>query len=154
MKFRLFTGLTAIACVLMASCYPYNENQGKKKANKTAEKTMTAAEQQKAKEEAAKKKAEEELKKKREEAAQGTQPGNEGSTAPPTGGGEAKPPGEEKRTDYPVASKVPGKEGYVFSPYNQKIISVRDEQDRLIPSGTLVMDPTYPPADKKYFRVP
>jgi hypothetical protein len=154
MNFRLFTGLAAVTCLLMASCHPYNENQQKKKANKGPEKTVTPAEQQKAREEAAKKKAEEDLKKKNEEAAQGTQPGNEGTTTPPTGGGETRPPEEEKRTDYPVASKVPGQEGYVLSPYNQKKISVRDEQDRLIPSGTLVRDPTYPPSEKKYFRVP
>ncbi|MDX1679720.1 MAG: hypothetical protein R3242_03220 [Akkermansiaceae bacterium] len=52
-------------------------------------------------------------------------------------------------TDYPFASKVPGKEGFVFSPYNKQVVDVRD-----IPSGTLVQDPTYPASEKKYFRVP
>lgn len=52
-------------------------------------------------------------------------------------------------TDYPFASKVPGKSGFVFSPYNKQVVDVRD-----IPSGTLVQDPTYPPSEKKYFRVP
>jgi hypothetical protein len=44
---------------------------------------------------------------------------------------------------------VPGKEGFVFSPYNNKVVDVRD-----IPSGTLVQDPTYTGAGKGYFRVP
>lgn len=52
-------------------------------------------------------------------------------------------------SDYPFANKVPGKEGFVFSPYNQLVVDVRD-----IPSGTLVQDPTYPASEKKYFRVP
>lgn len=52
-------------------------------------------------------------------------------------------------TDYPFASKVPGKDGFVFSPYNKQVVDVRD-----IPSGTLVQDPTYPASEKKYFRVP
>ena len=47
------------------------------------------------------------------------------------------------------ARPVPGKEGFVFSPYNNKVIDVRD-----IPSGTLVQDPTYAASEKKYFRVP
>lgn len=49
----------------------------------------------------------------------------------------------------PVARPVPGKPGFVFSPFNNKIIDVKD-----IPSGTLVADPTYPASEKKYFRVP
>jgi hypothetical protein len=48
-----------------------------------------------------------------------------------------------------TASKVQGKPGFVFSPHNNKVVDVRD-----IPSGTLVQDPTYPAADRKYFRVP
>jgi hypothetical protein len=60
-----------------------------------------------------------------------------------------KPPTEEKRADYKFANKVPGKEGFVFSPYNNKVVDVRD-----MPSGTLVQDPTYTGAGKGYFRVP
>lgn len=48
-----------------------------------------------------------------------------------------------------VARPVPGKPGFVFSPFNNKIIDVKG-----IPSGTLVADPTYPASEKKYFRVP
>lgn len=52
---------------------------------------------------------------------------------------------------YPVAQTVPGKAGFVFSPYSNKIVDVRD-----IPAGTLVMDPTITKeeTDKPYFRAP
>lgn len=50
---------------------------------------------------------------------------------------------------YAVAKPVPDAPGMVFSPYNGKVVDVRD-----IPAGTLVADPTYPPSEKKFFRVP
>lgn len=50
---------------------------------------------------------------------------------------------------YPTASQVPGKAGFVFSPFNNKIIDVSG-----FPSGTLVADPTIPAAEKKVFRTP
>jgi len=49
----------------------------------------------------------------------------------------------------PTARAVPGRPGYVFSPFNNKLIDVEGIQ-----SGRLVADPTYPPEEKKYFRVP
>lgn len=49
----------------------------------------------------------------------------------------------------PTAVPVPGKEGIVFSPFNNKPIDVKG-----FPSGTLVADPTFPIEEKKYFRVP
>ncbi|HEY1121426.1 MAG TPA: hypothetical protein VGE67_07480 [Haloferula sp.] len=49
----------------------------------------------------------------------------------------------------PTARAVPGKPGYVFSPFNNKVIDVEGIQ-----SGRLVADPTYPLEEKKYFRVP
>lgn len=55
----------------------------------------------------------------------------------------------EKKPSYVFATPVPGKLGFVYSPYNKKLVDVRD-----IPSGTLVQDPTYPEAEKKFFRVP
>lgn len=55
----------------------------------------------------------------------------------------------EIKDGYPVATPVPDKRGFVFSPYNRKVIDVGD-----VPSGTLVADPHFPPAEKKYFRVP
>ncbi len=62
-----------------------------------------------------------------------------------------RPPKPEKppETEYPVAQVVPGKEGYVLSPFNNRVIDTRD-----VPSGTLVADPTYPSEEKKIFRVP
>lgn len=48
-----------------------------------------------------------------------------------------------------VARPLPGKPGYVFSPYNNQVIDVKG-----VPPGTLVADPMYPPEEKKYFRVP
>lgn len=55
----------------------------------------------------------------------------------------------EEKIPVPVARPLPGREGFVISPYNNKIIDVRE-----IPPGTLVADPTYPSAEKKHFRVP
>jgi hypothetical protein len=49
----------------------------------------------------------------------------------------------------PVAIPVPGKDGFVFSPYNNKVIDVKG-----IRSGALVADPTYPMSERKFFRVP
>ena len=49
----------------------------------------------------------------------------------------------------PVAWPVPDKPGFVFSPFNSKIIDVTD-----VPSGTLVADPTFPAAERMHFRVP
>lgn len=149
MKSRILTGSAAALCVLLASCYPYQETPRHKKANQGPQKT--AAEQAKLKEE--------ELKKQQEEALKNTQQtaGTE-TTTPPTDPNaqntahnqqQTPPPVEPKRTDYAFANKVPGKEGFVFSPYNNKVVDVRD-----IPSGTLVQDPTYPASEKKYFRVP
>jgi hypothetical protein len=49
----------------------------------------------------------------------------------------------------PIAVAVPGKPGMVFSPYNNKMIDVTG-----IPAGKLAADPTYPSAERKFFRVP
>ncbi|MBB5351864.1 hypothetical protein HNR46_002103 [Haloferula luteola] len=55
----------------------------------------------------------------------------------------------EDEAGTPIALSVAGKDGFVFSPYNNKIVDVGS-----IPAGTLVMDPTFPAAEKKAFRVP
>ncbi len=136
MNFRLCTGLAALVCISLASCYPYDESQGRKKTNKTTQKAKTP-------EELAKKNA--------ENPTPGGDTPTTGGTTPPT---DPTPPADKPKTDYPFASKVPGKEGFVFSPYNNKVVDARDEHGRVIPSGTLVADPTYPAAEKKYFRVP
>jgi len=145
MNIRLSTCFAAIVGVLLASCYPVDENPKDKPAPKTPNKTATAQDAQKLKDlEAAKKKEKE-----KEQAAQ-DKPAEKTDTAPEkTTTENTKPPTTEPKRDYAFANKVPGKEGFVFSPYNNKVVDVRD-----IPSGTLVQDPTYPAAEKKYFRVP
>lgn len=149
MKLHLFSGFTAALCVLLASCYPVEENPQRKKANQAAQKPT--AEQLKQQEEQARKKQEEELRKTQETATGGvTETPRETGPSQQT----TSPPVEQKRTDYPFANKVPGKEGFVFSPYNNKVIEVRDDQGKLIPTGTLVQDPTFPASEKKFFRVP
>ncbi len=49
----------------------------------------------------------------------------------------------------PVAKAVEGKPGFVFSPYNDKVVDVRD-----MAPGTLVVDPAFQPSEKKHFRLP
>jgi len=49
----------------------------------------------------------------------------------------------------PMAEPVPGRPGFVKSPNNGKIVDVK-----LIPAGTVVVDPGYPAGEEKYFRVP
>ncbi|HEX7260523.1 MAG TPA: hypothetical protein VF258_01795 [Luteolibacter sp.] len=146
MNFRLSSIIATLGCVLLASCYPYDESKHKQPTQPTKQKTVTTPEQQKIQEQRDQLKAAEEAKKKEEELKNPVAE-NPGTTNPTTDA--PKPPTEEKRTDYAVANKVPGKEGYVFSPYNNKLVDVRD-----IPSGTLVQDPTYTGAGKGYFRVP
>jgi hypothetical protein len=60
-----------------------------------------------------------------------------------------KPPPAPDTTPLPTAIPVPGKEGLVFSPYNNKLIDVKG-----MTPGRLVADPTYPMSERKFFRVP
>lgn len=145
MNSHLLTGFTALGCVLLASCYPYNENQNQKPVNKPEQKTLTPAEQKKVQEERDLMKQKEEAKKK-ENLTEGLPPGPSDNT---TTTDLPKPTTPDKKPEYKFASKVPGKEGFVFSPYNNKVVDVRD-----IPTGTLVQDPTYTGEGKGYFRVP
>jgi len=55
----------------------------------------------------------------------------------------------EVEGDYPTAEPVPGNPGFVFSPYNRKLIDVRG-----LPSGALVRDPHFPANENKIFRAP
>ncbi|WP_379713743.1 hypothetical protein [Haloferula chungangensis] len=55
----------------------------------------------------------------------------------------------QEATSVPVARKVPGREGFVFSPYNNKMIDVKG-----FPKGTKVRDPQYDASENKFFRVP
>lgn len=149
MNLRFLSGFAALGCVLFASCTPYNEQQNKKPTRKPAQKAATTAEQQKIQEQRDLMQQKEELTTKEAPATPPTvSPADTAApTTPPTQ--TPTPPVEEKRAEYKFANKVPGKDGFVFSPYNNKVVDVRD-----IPSGTLVQDPTYTGAGKGYFRVP
>jgi hypothetical protein len=71
---------------------------------------------------------------------------------PPQPGPNPDPQPNPKPTPpeaYPTALPVPGRPGFVFSPFNNKVIEVSGFE-----SGALVADPHYPAAEKKYFRVP
>lgn len=49
MKFRICSGLAALICLSLASCYPYDEGKAKKKVTKAPDKVQTSAEQAKKK---------------------------------------------------------------------------------------------------------
>jgi hypothetical protein len=139
MTTRILAITIASLAVVFSSCRPIGDPPP---PEKPAVKKLTPEEEAKKKEEEERKKAEEELKKKAEEQANARNLPPITDTPPP-------PTIDPVRRDFPFANKVPGKDGFVFSPYNNKVVDVRD-----IPSGTLVQDPTYPAAEKKYFRVP
>ena len=143
MKSSFLLSLPVLGCLAIASCYPIQDNpRGPRGPRPNAEnQDISSQDQQKIKEQRDRMKEREE--KKKEETVGRTNdrtPDRETTSTKPT---------ETKNKDYAFANPVPGKEGFVFSPYNQKLVDVRD-----IPSGTLVQDPTYPASEKKYFRVP
>lgn len=141
MKSRLSLILPLISSFAFVSCFPIPSDGTKKNPNVTAN-TITSEEQQKIEEQR------EQMKQRDlEKQAQLIKP-----TTLPTQQTEntvVEPPEVKPTSDYPFGTPVPGKEGYVFSPYNNKLLDVRG-----IPSGTLVQDTTYPLTEKKYFRVP
>ncbi len=171
MNTRIASVISVALCALLASCYPYDEGANRKKTKKSSTSATAPATQAAPTKTEAEKKAEEqklkEMKKKEaatettsadgasitsadsaESSIKPTDKPAASSTSTTTSSAE-KPATTVKKPEYSYASKVPGKEGFVFSPYNNKVVDVRD-----IPSGTLVQDPTYPAAEKKYFRVP
>jgi hypothetical protein len=148
MNLRLI--LPASAAILLAtSCQPYVEPPPPAPADPGARRSTP--------EEQAKIDKQREEKKKREDGLNNSPEGDKkpengaegmGDKVPPTtGGGETKP--APKKEEVEVARPVPGKPGFVFSPFNNKIIDVKG-----FPPGTLVADPTYPASEKKRFRVP
>ena len=148
MKSRHLTASVALGCALLGACVPYDETKGKKTTppGKPTDQNISSAEQQKLQQQRDELKKKEEEEKKKEELANKPAEGA-GTNENPTPNPPAADPKDKK--DWAFAQKVPGKEGFVFSPYNNKIVDVRD-----IPSGTLVQDPTYTGAGKGYFRVP
>ncbi|MFD2255665.1 hypothetical protein ACFSSA_03170 [Luteolibacter algae] len=142
MKSKFLFSLPVLGCLALASCYPLPDNPNGPRGPRTPQQndaSVTSGNQQKIQEqrEAMKKRDEE-----KKETASNQIKETEKEVTPTK-------PTEKKSGDYAFANPVPGKEGFVFSPYNNKLVDVRD-----IPSGTLVQDPTYPAAEKKYFRVP
>lgn len=141
MTLRILPTFAAFATLTLFSCYPYPE-QGPPPQKPGPNASVTTPEQQKIEEQRRRLKEEQ-----RRQNADNESTTNSNNTAPQEN--TTKPPVEKPRNDYPFANAVPGKEGFVFSPYNNKVVDVRD-----IPSGTLVQDPTYAASEKKYFRVP
>lgn len=146
MKERNLTIAVMAVAGIAASCTPYPEQPPQtQQATQQAEEgqTMTSEEQQRLQEE--RKKAAEEAQRQLEMENAGNGGGTSSGGTTTNGGGTTSGGGQA----WEFARPVPGKEGFVFSPYNNKVIDVRD-----IPSGTLVQDPTYAASEKKYFRVP
>ncbi|MCW1916031.1 hypothetical protein OJ996_20755 [Luteolibacter sp. GHJ8] len=148
MKLRLILPASA-ALFLAVSCTPYVEEPPQAPADPAVNKQQTEEEKQKIAEQREKKKKEaEELANKEKQSE-----GEPGAQDKPAGNPDADktPPKkpEEAKAEIRVAKPVPGKPGFVFSPFNNKIIDVKG-----IPSGRLVADPTYPASEKKHFRVP
>ena len=141
MKSKFLLSMPLVGCLAFASCYPLPDKPRTEGPPKK-DQTVTSEDQQKIQEQRDRMKEKEE--KEKMEATTDTPKENPDNTT-------TTPPDKpvEKRGEYAFANPVPGKEGFVFSPYNNKLVDVRD-----IPSGTLVQDPTYPASEKKYFRVP
>jgi hypothetical protein len=144
MKNKFLLSLPLVGSLAFASCYQLPD---KPRATRppTKQQTVTSEEQQKIQ-------AQRELKENEEkEKLEATTdvPAEPPEITAPSNPDKPDKDGVKKRDEYAFANPVPGKEGFVFSPYNNKLVDVRD-----IPSGTLVQDPTYPASEKKYFRVP
>ena len=139
MKTKLLLSLPLVGCFAFVSCYPVHEGP-RKPSKPKGDETVTSEDQQKLQEQRDRMKVRDEQNLE-EDTAEMKKPDADTTTS--------KPKEDTKKGDYAFATPVPGKEGFVFSPYNNKLVDVRD-----IPSGTLVQDPTYPAAEKKYFRVP
>lgn len=138
MNSKLLIGITSAIALTMSSCLPpYNDpNIRQGNPDQQADENLTPEQLRAKQEEELRRQAqEEELRRQQAELTGGTSTTN--------------PPITNANPEYPFANKVPGKEGFVFSPYNNKVVDVRG-----IPTGTLVADPTFSPAEKKYFRVP
>ena len=141
MKSKFLLSLPLIGCLAFASCYQVPDKPREPKPPQQNQ-TVTSQDQQKIQEQRDLMKEKEEKEKELVTSELPKEKPENTTLTPPE-----KP--AEKRGDYAFANPVPGKEGFVFSPYNNKLVDVRD-----IPSGTLVQDPTYPASEKKYFRVP
>lgn len=145
MKSKFLLSLPLVGCLAFASCYPLPDKPSTAGPPKK-DQTVSSEDQQKIQDQR------DRMKEKEEKEKENTTTQTPDETIEKRGGEDTTSAPDkpvEKRGDYAFANPVPGKEGFVFSPYNNKLVDVRD-----IPSGTLVQDPTYPASEKKYFRVP
>ena len=141
MNIRLSTGFAALGCVLLASCYPVNENPNQKKATKApATKVAAKPDPQALKEQEAQKK------KQQEELAQ-----NNPRENPNTQPSENPKSSDEPKREYPYGIKVPGKDNVILNPYNNKLVRFDDTPP---PRGTLLNDESVDSSEKKFFRMP
>ena len=149
MNLRLILPASAALLMVATSCTPYVEPPPPAPADPAA-RTRTPEEEEKIrKEREAMKKEEESKTPDKDKKSEGEQEGTAKKDPEKDGGTEKPKPPEEKKSEIQVARPVPGKPGFVFSPFNNKVIDVKG-----IPSGRLVADPTYPASEKKHFRVP
>ncbi len=152
MKFPTYLPCVAAGIALLASCYPVPDTP-RQQQRQAPDQTVTPAQQQRSIEEQRERMREQAERREREQREQQASQEQASETTETTAQRETPEtpdtPEPVRREDYDFATPVPGKEGFVFSPYNNKVVDVRD-----IPSGTLVQDPTFPPSEKKYFRVP
>lgn len=135
--------------LVATSCTPYVEPPPPAPEDPAARK-RTPEEEEKIRKDRAemKKKDEESNTPDKDKKSEGGQEGTAKNDPDKDGGSDVpKPP--EKKSEIQVARPVPGKPGFVFSPFNNRVIDVKG-----IPSGRLVADPTYPASEKKHFRVP
>jgi hypothetical protein len=154
MSARFSLLLSAIACGTLASCtvFPEHPPHDPRLERGRPGETVAHPDQQdiqKKRDEMKKRDAEKARQEEEKKVADNPPEQKSETTANPDATPESKPKPKVEKKDYPFANPVPGKDGFVFSPYNNKVVDVRD-----IPSGQLVQDPTYPQSEKKYFRVP
>jgi hypothetical protein len=141
MKSNFLSILPVLGCLALASCYPIPDRQrGSQDPVQNADQSITSQDQQKIKEQRDRMK--ERAEQKEEIAERNTDRIADRETTAPA-------PTAPKGKDYPYANPIPGKQGFVFNPYNNNPVDVRG-----IPSGTLVQDPTQAASERKSFRVP
>lgn len=152
MKSHLNPILAAIVSALVVSCYPYPENPPPNRHQPNIKQQQQEAEA-KAKATAAKNKEAAEKVKKEETVRKPQITERSGADQPkPTDPGPIAAPKTKK--DWPVAKKIPGRDDQVLSPYNEKPVTIRYPDGRIIASGTVVGDPSFQGDKTKRFVVP
>lgn len=144
MNSKILYPLAALSSIAFLACRPYPEPQLKKQTQKPVAQTTPAQNQEKIRQQRAQLKE-------REQASADNDVGNNVQNSPRDNTESITAPKSETphKKEYSYATPVPGKPGFVLSPYNNKVIDVTG-----MPKGQLVSDPTYPKSEQKYFRVP